>query len=74
MASRNRSAEARERGRVMRSFELSAEADQAIEDVRRYYRITGEIPGCTRVQALERVLRDAGKKIRKKRASGLDPD
>lgn len=71
---RNRSAEAAVRGRVMRAFELSPEADAAVGALAAHYHASGRVPNCTRTQAVEIALRLAAKRIRKKARSGLDTD
>jgi hypothetical protein len=69
---RNRSEEAKKRGRVMRAFELSVEASTAIEAIAEHLSASGRVPGCTLTQAVDLTLRDSAKKIRKKNANGLD--
>lgn len=72
MAVRNRAKEAREKGRVLRAFELTAEADAIVGEIVAYLHATGHATGCTRLQAVEWALRETAKKIRKKSQPGLD--
>lgn len=62
--SRNRSAEARGQGRKLQSFILGAETDRAIE--RAIEHLTGEIGRCSKVQALEWLVKQGATKIPKK--------
>lgn len=64
---RNRSALAREQGRFLRAFELSAEADAGINQAADHLRATG-IGRATRVQALEWLIRQGLMTIPKKPA------
>lgn len=58
---RNRSAEAKAKGKKTCMFEISQELDSLIERVRDA--IAAEIGSCTRVQALERMGREGAKKL-----------
>lgn len=71
-AGRNRSAEARAKGRVLRAFEISSESDQIIDYAADHLR--SQVGSATRVQALEWLIRAGGKKIPKKTSTGLDTD
>jgi len=69
---RNRSEEARAKGRALRAFELSAESDGLIDRARDH--LAESLGACTRVQALEWLVRMGAKKIPKKVSNGLDED
>lgn len=60
---RNRSAEAKAAGRVLRAFELTPEADQAIDAAAAHLKIAQGT--ATRVQGLEWLIRQGAKKIPK---------
>ncbi len=69
---RNRSAEAKTQGRILRAFELSAEADKLID--RAASHLAGGQGKATRVQGLEWLIRQGAKKIPKTPCTGLDTD
>lgn len=75
---RNRSAQARDHGRVLCSFELTAEASALIDQAVAYLRdrdLASDGRGrATRVQALEWLVRTGAKKIPEKYRDGLDRD
>jgi hypothetical protein len=59
--SRNRAAEALAKGKRLAMFEITQESDKLIEQARE--RIAVQIGSCTRVQALERLLREGASKL-----------
>lgn len=64
---RNRSAEATAAGRILRAFELSPAADQAIPAIAEYLTTSqGRTRPATKVEAVEWALAEAAKKISKK--------
>ncbi|MCA1684750.1 MAG: hypothetical protein LC745_01940 [Planctomycetia bacterium] len=58
---RNRSAEAKARGKRLTMFEISQEFDELIERVRETLAL--EMGSCSRLQALERMGREGAKRI-----------
>ena len=73
---RNRATEARAKGRVLRAFELSTEADGLIDVAARGLagRQQAGSRGVTRVEALEWLIRQGVKRFQKKSDTGLDTD
>lgn len=74
--SRNRATEARAKGRVLRAFELSNEADGLIDVAARGLasRQQEGSRGVTRVEALEWLIRQGVKRFQKKSQIGLEMD
>jgi hypothetical protein len=75
-AKRNRSAEARAKGQILRAFTLSRKADRAIDHAQRLL-ARAEIPRCSKVQALESLIFRGIADLEKKEKilpSGLDRD
>lgn len=70
--SRNRAREAKARGRRLIAAEISQEADDLITRTATVLAVTQG--RCTRVLALEHLIREGAKKILKKSTSGLDKD
>lgn len=67
---RNRATEARDRGKRLCMFEMSAEASALIDQVKE--QLAAQMGRCSRTQALERIVREGAKKILTIPCTGLD--